>query len=136
MKKEEQKSLKECKKLVKEGQPSSAKILAKEIVNVRRTVDRMYATKAQLNSVIMNLQTAVSMMKMQGAISKSNDIMRSMNQLMNIPELRETMNVMSREMMKTGLIDEIMNDALSSMEVCKHLFTIVSVYILYTIYAM
>lgn len=117
MKKEEQKSLKECKKLVKEGQPNSAKILAKEIVNVRRTVDRMYATKAQLNSVIMNLQTAASMMKMQGAISKSNDIMRTMNQLINIPELKETMNTMSREMMKTGLIDEIMSDAFSSIEV-------------------
>jgi charged multivesicular body protein 3 len=79
LKKEEQKSLKECKKLAKEGHINSAKILAKEIVGVRKACDRMYATKAQLNSVTMNLQTAAAMSKVKGCISKSAAIMTSMN---------------------------------------------------------
>ena len=68
LKNAEKKSMKECKKYAKDGQVSSAKILAKEIVNVRKTIDRMYASKAQLNSVSMNLQTVAAMMKVQGEI--------------------------------------------------------------------
>ncbi len=59
LKREEQKSLKECKKLAKEGYLPAARILAKEIVNTRKATTRMYAAKAQLNSVSMFLQTSV-----------------------------------------------------------------------------
>ena len=48
-------------------------------MNVRKTIERMYSTKAQLNSVTMNLQTAAAMMKVKGCISKSAAIMQSMN---------------------------------------------------------
>ena len=53
----EQKSVKECKKLQKEGHSSSIRILAREIVNTRKAIERMYTAKAQLNSVSMQLQT-------------------------------------------------------------------------------
>jgi division protein CdvB (Snf7/Vps24/ESCRT-III family) len=35
------------------------KVLAKEIANTRRTVERMYMAKAQLNSVSSSLQTSM-----------------------------------------------------------------------------
>lgn len=41
LRREEQKALKECKKLAKEGRVGAAKMLAKEVVNTRRTIDRM-----------------------------------------------------------------------------------------------
>ena len=56
---EEKKSLLECKKLLKDKQNNAARMLAKEVVNVRNTIARMHTAKAQLNSVNMNLQTSV-----------------------------------------------------------------------------
>lgn len=56
IKREEDRASKECKKLAKAGQLSAAKILAREIVSTRRTIDRMHTTKTMLNSVSMNLQ--------------------------------------------------------------------------------
>ncbi len=99
---EEQKALKECKKLAKEGNVKAAKILAKEVVNTRNAVARMHTAKAQMNSVSMMLQTSASTMKMQGCIAKSADIMAAMNHLVKLPEIRETMTSMSREMMRVG----------------------------------
>jgi charged multivesicular body protein 3 len=50
------------------------------------------------------------MIKMQGCISKSTEIMSSMNQLMNIPEMSATMMSMQREMERAGLVEEIFNE--------------------------
>lgn len=80
IKRQEERAIKECKKLAKSNQIASARILAKEIVHTRKTVERMYTAKAQLNSVSCNLQTSVAMIKMQGCMQKSTEIMAAMNQ--------------------------------------------------------
>ncbi len=59
IKRQEDRAMKECQKLAKANQLSAAKILAKEIVRTRKTTERMYTTKAQLNSVANNLQTSM-----------------------------------------------------------------------------
>jgi hypothetical protein len=94
---EEAKAMKECKKLAKEGRLSACKILAKEVISTRQAVARMQIAKAQMNSVSMILQTSVSMIKMQGCMQKSSEIMASMNSLVKLPEIRATMQAMSTE---------------------------------------
>jgi charged multivesicular body protein 3 len=113
---EEQKAIKECKKLAKSGQVSSAKVIAKEIVNTRHAVNRMHTAKSQLNSVANMLQNSISMMKVQGCVSKSTEVMAAVNNLVKLPELRATMQEMAREMTRAGLIDELVEDAMSSMD--------------------
>lgn len=54
----EKKTALECKKYAKDGRSDAARILAKEIVNTRKTMERMHAAKTQLNSVSMQLQTS------------------------------------------------------------------------------
>lgn len=99
----EQKSLAECRALAKKGRISAVKILAKEVASTRKTVERMYTAKAQLSSVSSTLQTSMckyfgmilvlcaheiyflflrsaAMMKMQGCMTKSAEIMTAMNQ--------------------------------------------------------
>ena len=85
-------------------------------MNTRKTVDRMYTAKAQLGSVSTNLQVSMSMLKMQGVLGKSTEIMHSMNQLMNVKEMSVTMGDMAREMERAGLIDEIISETMESME--------------------
>ena len=112
----EQTALKECKKLAKSGNIKAAKMLAKEVVNTRHAVTRMHTAKAHLNSVGMSLQTTASTLKMQGVISKSSEIMKAMNQLVKLPELQESMTAMSREMMRAGLIEEMISDTMDAMD--------------------
>jgi hypothetical protein len=50
--KKTEKSVKEC---MKRNDVRSAKVLARELVRTRATVGRMYASKAQMNSVTMHL---------------------------------------------------------------------------------
>ena len=113
---EEKKAMKECKKLSSKGHNEAAKHLVKQVVNTRKAVTRMYSSKAQLNSVVDNLQISMSMMKMQGVLGKSAHVMKEMNNLRNLPEMASTMTEMSREMMKAGLIEEQMEDAFAMME--------------------
>ena len=125
IKRQEDRAMKECKALAKANRLPAAKILAKEIVRTRKMVERMYMAKAQLNSVSNTLQTSVckfiatkrtisymfsfrlillilfsfkAMIKMKGCIEKSAEIMGSMNKLVNVKEISETMRDMAREM--------------------------------------
>lgn len=112
----EKKAMKDCQKYAKKGELKAAKTLAKEIVNTRHSKERIRLSQVQMNSVASNLQQSISMIKVQGCISKSTDVMQAMNKVVNIPELRADMNSLAREMERAGMIDEIMEDTLEMME--------------------
>lgn len=112
----EKNAIKECKKLAKSGNPAAAKLLAREVVNIRKAKNRMHASKAQLNSVVMSLQLSIANLKVQGCLSKSTDIMAAMGSLMKLPELQDSMMSMAREMEKAGLVDEIIQDTFEMAE--------------------
>merc|ERR1719329_602092 len=90
--------------------------MAREIVNTRRQTERIYATQAQLGSVQMTLSTSISMMKVQGIMGKSVEIMQVMNKLINLPELKASMNEMAREMERAGLVDEIIGETFEDLD--------------------
>ena len=112
----EKKAAVECKRLAKMGQLSSAKILAKEIVNIRKAAGRLLTAKAQMNSVSMALQSSVSLLKLQGVMSKSTEVMSMMNQLIKLPEVSATMSAMAREMERAGLVEEMISDTFAAIE--------------------
>lgn len=56
IRREEAKVTKSIKEAAKKGQMDVAKILAKELIQSRKAVSKMYASKAQMNSVIMSMQ--------------------------------------------------------------------------------
>jgi division protein CdvB (Snf7/Vps24/ESCRT-III family) len=49
-------------------------------------------------------------------MSKSTAIMKSMNALIRVPELSSTMRKMGEEMAKAGIIEEMMGEAMDSVE--------------------
>jgi charged multivesicular body protein 3 len=55
-------------------------------------------------------------MKVAGVLQKSGEIMKITNQLIKLPELSMTMQNMQAEMMKAGLIDEMMADTMDMMD--------------------
>eukprot|EP01117_Protostelium_nocturnum_P008391 TRINITY_DN2998_c0_g1_i1.p1 TRINITY_DN2998_c0_g1~~TRINITY_DN2998_c0_g1_i1.p1 ORF type:complete len:205 (-),score=97.75 TRINITY_DN2998_c0_g1_i1:42-656(-) len=111
---EEIKTIRTIKELNKKGDMKSAKVLAREIVRSRAAKNRIYTSKAQMNSVSMQLSQNLSMMKMAGVMQKSTAIMSSMNNLIKLPQLNATMMAMAREMEKAGLIEEMITETLDN----------------------
>lgn len=62
----------------------------------------------------MQVNEAFSVRKIEGSIKSSVGIMRSVNQLVRLPELTGTMSELSRELMKAGIIEEMVDDTLAN----------------------
>ncbi|KAL0875777.1 hypothetical protein Bca101_025482 [Brassica carinata] len=92
----------------------SAKALAKEIVSSRRTVNKLYENKAQMNSISMHLGESIAVAQTVGNISKSAEVMKLVNNLMQAPQMAATMQEFSKEMTKAGVIAEFVNDAIDN----------------------
>ena len=84
-------------------------IYAKEIVRSRKAVSRVCASKAQINSVILGINHQLASLRVAGSIQKSTEVMKSMQALVKVPEVAQTMQELSREMMKAGIIEEVWN---------------------------
>ena len=88
------------------------RLLAKEIVASRRTVARLHENKAQMNSVSMMLTEQLATVRSVGHLEKSTEVLSAMNGLVRNADVRDSMREMSKEMAKSGLIEELVNDAL------------------------
>jgi len=109
---EEAKVTKSLKEAAKKGDKDVCVILAKEIVNARKSINKIYAAKANMNSVSMQMKNQLAIVKVAGALQSSTEVMQAMQQLVKLPEIQKTMMDMSREMMKAGIIEEMMEDVL------------------------
>merc|ERR1712146_334998 len=115
-KRQETKVKKEIKKYAKSGDIKIVGTLAKDIVKGRKLVERLYTAKAQINSVSMQLQNQVAMQRVTNAMGQSSQMMKSMQALVSIPDVRKAAMDMAREMEKAGLIEEMQEDMMDMMD--------------------
>ncbi|KAF9696212.1 hypothetical protein EKO04_006099 [Ascochyta lentis] len=92
------------------------RIFARELIRVRKQNGRLQTSKAQLNSVQMQVNEAFSVRKIEGSIKASTGIMKDVNSLVRLPELTGTMRELSSELMKAGIIEEMVDDTLMDTE--------------------
>ncbi|KAL6566865.1 hypothetical protein OROMI_015269 [Orobanche minor] len=111
---EEKNVHKAIKEAAKRNDMGSAKALAKEVVRSRKTVNRLSENKAQLNSISMHLGESIAIARTVGHLSKSAEVMKHVNNLMKAPQVAVTMQEFSKEMIKAGVIEEMMNDAVDN----------------------
>lgn len=64
----------------------------------------------------MQVNEAFSVRKIQGSLKKSTGIMKDVNTLVRMPELNSTMRQLSTELVRAGIIEEIVDDALPNEE--------------------
>ena len=100
IKREELKATRSIKECAKRGDKESARVLAKEVVASRKAVNRIYTAKANLSSVEMQMRNQASQLRLAGSLQKSSEVMKSMQQLVKLPELQKTMMELSKEMTK------------------------------------
>lgn len=95
---------------------SETKTFARELVRIRRQTSRLTTSRAQLQSVGMQVNEAFSVRKIQGSLQKSTGIMKDVNTLVRMPELSSTMHQLSTELVKAGIIEEMVSDAIPDNE--------------------
>ncbi|GAD93136.1 SNF7 family protein [Paecilomyces variotii No. 5] len=95
---------------------SETKTFARELVRIRKQHARLTTSRAQLQSVQMQVNEAFSVRKIQGSLKKSTGIMKDVNTLVRLPELTGTMRQLSMELVKAGIIEEMVDDAMPANE--------------------
>ncbi|KAJ5900916.1 uncharacterized protein N7473_004986 [Penicillium subrubescens] len=91
---------------------SETKTFARELVRIRKQTTRLSTSRAQLQSVGMQVNEAFQVRKIQGSLQKSTAIMKDVNMLVRMPELTSTMHQLSTELVRAGIIEEYVDDAL------------------------
>lgn len=91
---------------------SETRTFARELLRIRKQSNRLATSKAQLNSVQMQVNEAFSVRKIEGSIKASTGIMKDVNSLVRLPELTGTMRQLSQELMKAGIIEEMVGDVI------------------------
>lgn len=91
---------------------AETRIFAKELLRVRKQTQRLSTSKATLQSVGMQVNEAFAMKKIEGGIKNSVGIMKDVNMLVKLPELTGTMRELSQELVKAGIIEEMVGDSL------------------------
>lgn len=89
-----------------------ARDFARELIRARKTSARLVTSKAQLNSVQMQVNEAFAVRKIEGSIRASVGIMKDVNTLIRLPELANTMQELSVELTKAGIIEEMVGESL------------------------
>lgn len=113
LKSQETKLIQEIKKLAKQNQTKSVKILAKDLVRTRTQVAKFYEMSSQLKGVEMRITTMKSTQAMGEALQGATKAMVSMGQSMNLPELNRIMQEFARENQRMDLTSEVMDDAIN-----------------------
>ena len=88
------------------------RVFARELIRTRKQSARLATSKAQLESVGMQVREAFSVRKIEGSIRASTGIMKDVNTLVQLPELTGTMRELSQELVKAGIIEEMVEDTL------------------------
>src|SRR5205814_1078028 len=72
----------------------------------------LVTSKAQLNSVQMQVSEAFAVRKIEGSIRASVGVMKDVNSLIRLPELAGTMRELSVELLKAGIIEDMVGESL------------------------
>lgn len=88
------------------------RMYAGELIRARRQTARLHTAKAQLTSVQMQVNEAFAVRKIEGSIKASVGIMKDVNTLISLPALAVTMRELGTELMKAGIIEEMVEDVL------------------------
>ncbi|XP_026209467.1 charged multivesicular body protein 3 [Anabas testudineus] len=113
---EQEKVKRSIKDAAKKGQKDVCVILAKEMIQSKRAITKLYASKAQMNSVLLSMKNQLAVLRVAGSLQKSTEVMKAMQNLIKVPEIQATMRDLSKEMMKAGIIEEMLEDTFESME--------------------
>uniref|UniRef100_A0A2K5SIH1 Charged multivesicular body protein 3 n=1 Tax=Cebus imitator TaxID=2715852 RepID=A0A2K5SIH1_CEBIM len=112
---EEEDVKRSVKDAAKKGQKDVCTALARAMIRSGTAMNKLYASKAHMNSVLMGMRNQLVVLRVAGSLQKSTEVMRAVQSLVKIPEIQATMRELSKEMLKAG-ITEMLEDTFESMD--------------------
>ncbi|EGR27355.1 snf7 family protein, putative, partial [Ichthyophthirius multifiliis] len=112
-KQSQQNLVKEIKKGEK-GDKFIKQTYAKQVLQTQKQKERYLNNKAKVMSLQYSLDNFFAQIKFAQTMQQTGSIMKQINQCMNIKELAVGMADMQKEMLKMGLTEEMMNDAMEA----------------------
>ncbi len=104
----------EMREAARVGQRDSARLLASEYVRANRTINRLRAAQAQLDSVMASISVRTSLQIATLSIAVSADVLRGMNELANCARTRAAAQALAQEMARAGVLDGMLDETLDS----------------------
>lgn len=102
----------EIKKMAKTGNRDACKVLAKQLVQVRKQKTRTYAVSSKVTSMSTQTKLMNSNMKMAGAMATTTKTMQAVNKKMDPQKTMQTLQNFQKETAKMDMTEEMMNDTL------------------------
>ncbi|RZF41902.1 hypothetical protein LSTR_LSTR005670 [Laodelphax striatellus] len=112
MEQQEKKIIADIKKMAKEGQMDSVKIMAKDLVRTRKYVKKFMLMKANVQAVSLKIQTLRSQNAMAQAMKGVTKAMQNMNRQMNLPQIQRILQEFEKQSEMMDMKEEVMNDAI------------------------
>ncbi|CAD7942450.1 unnamed protein product [Amoebophrya sp. A120] len=109
---QEKKTINEMKKLAKQGQTGTVKIMAKDLVRCRKYQSKFLTMKAQLQGVSLQLQTMKSTASMTNAMQGVTRVMLQMNSSMDASAVTKIMQEFMSENERQQMTEEVLTDAI------------------------
>ena len=88
--------------------------LAKELLRSRKAVAKLAENKATLSALDLQMAEARRNIKLAETVKSSAKMIESMNKLMKVPKLHDSMKNMAKEMAYAGLISETINEGIEA----------------------
>lgn len=98
------------KKSVKDKDYKTARLYAKELINVNRQYNKLYQSKTRIDSITMSINEQWQMNRLTQSIHALTSVMKDVNQLIHVGAVLQTMQELSKELMKAGIINEMMDE--------------------------
>eukprot|EP00928_Gymnodinium_smaydae_P051307 TRINITY_DN34836_c0_g1_i1.p1 TRINITY_DN34836_c0_g1~~TRINITY_DN34836_c0_g1_i1.p1 ORF type:complete len:223 (-),score=79.04 TRINITY_DN34836_c0_g1_i1:40-708(-) len=114
---DEEKIKRDIKTMAKQGgDPKAIKTLATSLVRSSKAKTRLLSARATMMAAANEVQNIAATSRLADTMSKSTDVMQQMNALVRVPELHESMETMRLEMMRAGLIEEMVDEGLEDID--------------------
>lgn len=112
LEREEKKLEMEIKKMAKEGDNEGCKILAKQLVQLRKQKTRMFAANSKISNVQFHNKAMGSNIAIANAMGTTAKTMGSMNKVMNPHQIAKDMEAFKQANAKMDMTDEMISDTL------------------------
>lgn len=109
---QEKKLISEIKKSAKQGQITSAKVQAKDLVRTKGYISKFNSMKAQLQAILLRIQSVRSNQQMTMSMRDATRLLSGMNRSMNLPQLSRIAQEFSKENDIMDQKQEFMDDAI------------------------
>ncbi|KAF1743384.1 hypothetical protein MXB_1753 [Myxobolus squamalis] len=97
----------------RKNEMDSCRIIAKELIRVNRAISSSYSSIATYKSLERTIKQQLGNMRMCSSVQKSTEVLELLNSMMKVKETYSVAQNLSKEMIKAGIIEEMIDETLN-----------------------